>query len=324
LTDGCVQSIVYFNMSLENAILQTLAYSDIFDYPLTADELHRFLVLFASEHDIEQCAAKIKDVSLKDRYYFLAGRDEIVELRKRREAVSRKILKRAMFYGRILGALPFVRMVALTGSLAMLNLSKNPDMDFMLVTKHRRVWTARAFAIVFGKIARLFGDTICPNLIISEHELEWPLHDLYSARELCQMIPIAGIDYYMRLFAVNSWVESFLPNAHQKTSEVFPTRRCAKTSEVWRTAELPLQGTLGDKLESWEMTRKIKKFSAQPGFGPETVFTADVCQGNFNHHRKWTQDVYQERLSALGIKIEERGLESAVFQQNADSSPQSM
>jgi len=291
-------------MTLEDAILQTLAYSDIFDYPLTADELCRFLVVPSCAHDVEQCAAAMENIAFRDGYYYLAGRDEIVKLRKNRAAVSQRVYARAVAYGRILGTLPFVRMVALTGSLAMLNLSRNPDMDFMLVTKHGRVWTARAFAILLGKIARLFGDTICPNLIISERALEWPLHDLYSARELCQMIPITGNDIYLRLFSANSWVESFLPNAIPKTSEFLIN------SEVWRMAEFPLQGTLGDKLESWEMTRKIKKFSAQPGFGAETVFTADVCQGNFDHHRKWTDEIYQERLTTLGIKKVEQEFQS--------------
>ncbi len=286
-------------MSLKNAILKTLVYSDIFDYPLKADELYRFLVASSSMYDIEQCTTMMEDISFKDGYYYLTGRDEIIELRKSREAASCKVFKRAIFYGRILGALPFVRMVALTGSLAMLNLSRNPDMDYMLVAKHGRVWTARAFAIVLGKITRLFGDTICPNLIVSERALEWPLHDLYSARELCQMIPIAGADFYLRLFAANPWVESFLPNAHPKTSEFF----APKNSEVRKMNELLLQGILGDKIESWEMTRKIARFSKQAGFGAETVFTADVCQGNFNHHRKWTYDIYQERLSALGIPL---------------------
>ena len=314
LTDRCVQCIVSFHMPLQNAIIETLAYSDIFDYPLKVDELRRFLVISASLHEVEQSAAEMKDISFRDGYYYLAGRDEIVELRKHREAASQKTFKRAMFYGRILGALPFVRMVALTGSLAMLNLSKNPDMDFMLVAKHGRVWTARAFAILLGKIARLFGDTICPNLIISERTLDWPLPDLYSAHELCQMIPIAGLDFYLRLFDANQWIKSFLPNANPKTSEVFAT------SKVWRAVEFPLQGSLGAKLESWEMSRKIKKFSAQPGFGEETVFTADICQGNFNHHRQWTQDAYQQRL----IKIAERGLGYALFQQSADANPRSM
>ena len=286
-------------MSLENAILKTLAYSDIFDYPLNADELHRYLGVPSSRHDIEEYAALMKSISFKDGYYYLTGRNGLVELRKNREVASRKAFRRAMIYGRILGVLPFVRMAALTGSLAMLNLSKNPDMDFMLVAKHGRVWTARAFAIVLGKIARLFGDTICPNLIVSERVLEWPLHDLYSARELCQMIPITGLDIYHRLFAANLWVETFLPNAHPKTSEV----SLRKNSEVWKASELPLCGRFGDKLESWEMTRKIARFSKQEGFGAETVFTADVCQGNFHHHRKWTHDVYQERLSSLGFPL---------------------
>jgi hypothetical protein len=245
---------------------------------------------------MEQCLARMGTVSSKDGKYFLAGREEIVELRKCRESASRKAFNRAMVYGRILGALPFVRMVALTGSLAMLNLSRNPDMDFMLVAKQGRLWIARAFAIALGKFTRLFGDTICPNLIVSENALEWTSHDLYSARELCQMIPIVGADIYFDLFAANSWVWSFLPNTHPKTLEV------SKTSKVWNASEFLLQGSLGNKLESWEMSRKIKKFSAQPGFGAETVFTADVCQGNFDHHRKWTYDLYQERLSALGIK----------------------
>ena len=300
-------------MLFENAILQTLVYSDIFDYPLTIDELHRFLVVPSSLDDVEQCMVMIKGISLKDGYYYLEGRSEIVELRQRRAAASRKVFKRAMFYGRILGALPFVRMVALTGSLAMLNLSKNPDMDFMLVAKHGRVWTARAFAILLGKIASLFGDTICPNLIVSERALEWPLHDLYSARELCQMIPVTGYDFYLRLFDVNSWTKSLLPNANPRTFEFFAHRVLRRTSKMLKWGEIFLRGTLGDKLESWEMNRKIRKFSVQAGFGAETIFTADVCQGNFHHHRKWTHDVYHERLA----NITESGLQSA-FSNNAD------
>ena len=286
-------------MNIKNAIVETLAYSDIFDYPLTAEELHRFLVAPAERHEVERCAASTPNVFFEAGYYFLAGRSEIVDIRKRRKSASRKAYRRAMFYGRILGRLPFVRMVALTGSLAMLNLSKNPDMDFMIVAAHGHVWTARAFAILFGKITHLFGDTICPNLIISERTLEWPLHDLYSARELFQMIPITGSDIYIRLFAVNPWTKSLLPNAVPETFNA---------SNSLNMGEFFLRGTLGSKFENWEMTRKIARFSKQAGFGAETVFTADVCQGNFDHHRKWTDDIYRERLSALDIEKMERGL----------------
>ena len=282
---------------LERAIIETLAYSDIFDQPLTLDELHCYLVAPASRDEINECVINMKEIACKEGYYFLADHPEIVDIRKQREENSRKVFERAMFYGRILGRLPFIRMAALTGSLAVLNLSKNIDMDFMLVAKPGRVWIARAFAIVLGKIARLFGDTICPNIIVSESALAWHLHDLYSARELTQMIPITGLEMYHRLRGANLWVEAFLPNAYPGTSKII------KTPEVWRLGELPLCGRFGDKIESWEMNRKIARFSKQAGFGAETVFTPDVCQGNFHQHRIWTHREYQERLSLLGFPL---------------------
>ncbi len=67
-----------------------------------------------------------------------------------------------------------------------------------------------------------------------------------------------------------------------------------------------LRGNLGDRFERWEMTRKIRRFSKLPGFGEETVFNAEVCQGNFHHHRKWTQEVFEERLSVIARRVEVR------------------
>jgi hypothetical protein len=281
--------------SLERAVLEALTYSDIFDYPLRFDELHRYLPVRAEAGDLSAALASLNGrTGTRDDFHFLAGRAEIVEIRKRREARSRKLLPHAIRYGKILGALPFVRMVALTGSLAALNSSKNADFDYMLVAARGRVWTARAFALLFNRFARLFGHTVCPNLIVSESALAWQQHDLYSARELCQMIPITGMDVYREVIEVNDWARQILPNAWQ-ISEV------SETSEVfaWKLLELLFRNRLGDKFESWEMTRKIVRFSQQPGFGEETIFTAEVCQGNFHHHRKWTKEIFEERLHVI-------------------------
>ncbi|MBI5934885.1 MAG: hypothetical protein HY867_14365 [Chloroflexi bacterium] len=288
---------------LDVAILEALAYSDIFDYPLSLDELHRYLPVPASRADLAPALANLRGrVAERDGYYFLSNRDEIVDIRQARAAASAKPFARAMQIGRILGRLPFVRMVGLTGSLATLNLSKNPDLDFMLVASRERVWTARALSLLVGRWARLLGNTLCPNLIISETALEWPLRDLYSARELCQMIPVAGMDVYHRLRVANSWTSEFLPNAIEPPVIVLPEvalLEVSQTSEVWG-ARL-LRGKLGDRLELWEMNRKVARLSSQPGFGEETVFNAEVCQGNFHHHRKWTREAYEERLADLGI-----------------------
>lgn len=285
-----------FTGDLERAILETLAYSDIFEYPLRLKELHRYLPMRA---DIEQVSSALTAlhgrVGMQNDYYFLTGREEIVEIRKQREARSQDLLPRAFNYGRVLGSLPFVRMVALTGSLAVLNISKNADFDYMLVTAPGRLWTARAFALLINRIARLFGYELCPNLIVSETALEWPLYDLYSARELCQMIPITGMDIYQKLIEANEWAKDFLPNAFLESGSLLPMPQ-KRASALQKICELALRSKLADKFESWEMNRKIAKFSKQAGFGEETIFTAEVCQGNFHHHRKWTRDVFEEKI----------------------------
>lgn len=284
-------------MTLDNAILKTLAYSDIFDYPLTLEELHRFLVFPAGKEEIISCLQRMDLICMKEGYYFLAERAGLVEIRKYRETVSSQGYERAHQYGRILGRLPFIRMVTLTGSLAMRNCDQTGDYDYMLVTSRGRVWTARIFALLLNKFARLFGETLCPNLIVSEEMLEWKEHNLYSAHEIAQMNLISGEAVFGRLRVANRWVQEYLPNwnVDRKINE------SDKPFFLQKIFENLLSGKLGDKLETWEMNRKIRKFSLQDGFGIETNFNTDICQGNFDHHNMWTMQRYHERLAKLNL-----------------------
>ena len=52
------------------------------------------------------------------------------------------------------------------------------------------------------------------------------------------------------------------------------------------------------------MNRKIARFSKQTGFGEETVFNAEICQGNFDHHRKWTREMFEEKLNVIARRAE--------------------
>lgn len=286
---------------LERAILETLAYSDIFEYPLTLNELHRYLSLSISFEELESRIPYNQSLPNRDGYYHLPGRDEVVGIRKGRESDSRRAFHRAVRYGKILARLPFVRMAAMTGSLAVLNLSKSADMDFMLVTAPNRLWLARAFAVTFGRLMRLAGDRICVNLLVSENALEWPRHDLYSARELGQMVPIAGMDVYLRLRAANPWAESILPNA---ASAPEPTPQTVKATGtiLQRIMELPFRGRFGEWLDRVLMNIQLRKISRKYGTGAETNFTVDVCQGNFHDHRKWADEYFRARLVSLGLE----------------------
>ncbi len=201
-------------VSIENAVLETLAYSDIFDYPLRIEEIHRYLPVRATLPELQAAIDRQPEVigCLED-FYFLRDRQGLVSMRMRRESLSQRAMRRALQIGRILGRLPFIRMVALTGSLALLNSEASADLDYMLVAAQGRVWMARGFALLIGRLTRLSGYTLCPNLIISEGSLAWRQRDVYTAREICQMIPIAGVSTYEGLRRVNDWTDAYLPNA---------------------------------------------------------------------------------------------------------------
>ena len=70
---------------MEKAILKTLAYADIFDYPMTLREIHKWLInKKANLRQVEKVLSKLSKkgkVKSKKEYYFLARREEIVKRR---------------------------------------------------------------------------------------------------------------------------------------------------------------------------------------------------------------------------------------------------
>lgn len=291
--------------NLPHSILCTLAYSDVFDYPLTASEVHRYLAgKYATLDAVKQALDKMVQsrwIARVSEYFTLSDREFIIEIRKRRAEVASRQWIKAAHYGRMLASFPFVRMVAVTGSLAVLNNSNGADMDFMLITQPGRLWTARALAVTFGRLMRPFGHTICVNLLISAEALLWPQHDLYSAHEICQMIPIAGMDVYRRLRATNAWTESILPNSVLSAPDLVQVPSRDETTRIQHLLEFPLRGKHEARLEQWAMKFQMRRLAHRPGPRDETNFTAEVCQGNFDQHRKWTLEAYHHRLKNLGI-----------------------
>jgi hypothetical protein len=73
---------------IERAILQTVAYSDVFDYPLTDQEIQRYLAGMAAPLEVVQEALRSKHLGLEERqgYFTLPGRSGTVEIRQRRAA----------------------------------------------------------------------------------------------------------------------------------------------------------------------------------------------------------------------------------------------
>ena len=293
---------------LERAILETVAYADVFDYPLTAQEIHRYLHLVpAPRGAVEAMLAPPSLIGgwLQESagFYMLPGRTELAAIRRQREALAERAWPRAVSYGLRMSGLPFVRMVALTGSLAMHNGDGRADFDYLLVAEPGRVWTCRAWTLLLARLAAAQGCQLCPNFILSADNLEMSQRNLYTAHELAQMVPLAGEEIYWRLRHANRWSEAYLPNAGgppDGSPAHNPVLRSIRRRPLLSAiSEAALRLPAGDRLEGWEMKRKIRKLSPQSGPGAEICFSADRCQGHFQGHGQGTLAAFRNRLDRL-------------------------
>ncbi len=288
---------------LIRALLETLAYADVFDYPLTAAQAHRYLIgLPATRRQVAAgLAAGVAAgrIGRRGSFFFLPGREHSIDQRARRASAAERLWPAALHYGRWLARLPFVRMVALTGALAMHNAEADADLDYFLVSEPRRLWMCRAMAILAVRLAAQRGIELCPNYLITTRALSLSQQDLYTAHELTQMVPIAGSDIYTQMRSVNRWVDDFLPNAVGPPGGAAgaPIRR----GIIRRSLEWGLHTRLIDPLERWEMGRKVRRFreqavaAAEHFAAPEAVFSADCCKGHLSHHAAATLDAFDRR-----------------------------
>jgi len=282
-----------------DAVLATLAYADVFDYPLTAQEVHRDLVAVrATLEQVAAALASVPELRCTDGYYALPGREGIVATRRRRAAAAAALWPRARRWARALAALPFVRMVAVTGALAVENVDAGADIDYLVVVAAGRVWVCRALVTALARLASLRGAALCPNYLLSVDALAIPLRSLYTAHELLQMVPVAGQATCATMLEANRWIAGFLPNAYPARA---PEEEPGPVGgALARLAEATLRGRLGNALEvrlqRLQTARLRRKIAAGQLGGREASFGADGYKGHFDAHgeritRAWTARV---------------------------------
>jgi len=280
--------------------VQTLVYADVFNFPLTAAELQRYLIgRKATPETIHAALQKNLTsgavVQFGD-YYTLAGRAANLTARAEKEQVATQLWPQARSYGRLISMLPFVRMVAVTGSLAMDNTGTHGDIDYIIVTTNARLWLCRLFVLAIVRLAAWHGVRLCPNYFITERALVFTERNLYVAHEFAQMIPLFGLEVHQRMQTLNAWVYAYLPNAEGLPPRARQFIQTDSAPKVKTMLEALLITRLFDRLERWEMNRKICKLSRQSPGNPEALFTSDVCKGHFDRHRRRTETNLAERL----------------------------
>lgn len=277
------------NENLQNAVLKTLCYSDIFDFPLTYSEICRFFIY--RRQVSPQTIKKTLSILVADKkivnsggYYFLPGKKEIVDRRHICKTVSFPKLQIALKTAGYLKLINSVQGIAITGALAMRNTDLNDDIDLMLITSGNRLWLTRIITVLLisllGKrrkpsasasLTNGHKNQICLNLFLDLNHLQVPQNkqNLYTAHEVTQAKFIYSKNSTAQLFLFNnSWINEFLPNFHipnpQQTglySESNSTHPCHISLFIFL-----------EKLAYWLQLKYMKKRVSQEIISPNQAF----------------------------------------------------
>lgn len=180
------------------AVLRTTTYASIFNYYLSFEELYRYLI----------SPEPVSKTKLKP--YFIAKPQPINHFNQLKWPIAQRAVK-------LLSFIPWIKMAATTGALAMNNCQKDDDIDLMIITAANRLWLTRLLSAIllfpFLRRGRRINNRLCLNLWLDEAALNLKQRNLYVAHEICQLKPLYNRDQtYQKFLAANLWYKQFLPN----------------------------------------------------------------------------------------------------------------
>lgn len=193
-----------------------LLYHDLFDYPLAQEELYFWSVGTEGRGGFS--------VEKTGPFYHLKGRSEIVLTRISRSRASREKWEKVVAAGKILSFIPSIKMVAVSGSLAMGASWEEDDIDLFIITSRKTLWVSRLLSFLILNLLKVplrragdsqKNDKLCLNFWLTEGKLSLGgPQNIYTAHEIFQIRPLLdkeNIAY--RFLEANSWARNFFPNA---------------------------------------------------------------------------------------------------------------
>jgi predicted nucleotidyltransferase len=293
--------------ALGKSIIKTLAYYDIFHYPLTAKEIYHYLQTNGvSLNEILNEIEKLCNESFiykKDDFFTLKSDERSVERRIAGNKLAEKKIKSAYRMTKFISKFPYVRAILLSGSISKGYMEEDSDVDYFIVTIPNRLWVTRFLLMLFKKVFLLNSKKIfCINYFVDTDTLEIEEKNIFTATELATLIPTYGPELYNQLYSKNIWIKDFYPN--------FPKRETVKISEPKKSItknlfEKLLNNSLGDKLDDFAMNlfEKFNKKKYRDYDSKDFQIAFKTSKKESKHHPRFFQkqvlEAFNEKLQRL-------------------------
>ena len=216
------------DIEIKKSILSTMAFFDIFDYPLTSWEIWKFLYRNKAEfidvlHELGAMESE-RIINSEKGFYFFPHRSDIVRIRHARYIFAEKKYKKACFAAKIIAVLPCVNAIFVCNSLGYSNSRNDSDIDFFIISRRNRLWVTRFFAVFVTHLSGMrrhgnkVNNRICLSFYASSDALSMENillsgEDIYFYYWLSTLYPLYGyFDNTEKVFTSNTWQNAILPN----------------------------------------------------------------------------------------------------------------
>ncbi len=241
---------------LGKSIIKTLAYYDIFDYPLNVTEIYQNLgtnsvSLSDIQNEIEYlCKAGL--IFNKNDFYLLRNNPNFISRRLIGNRLAEKKLNSAYRMTKFISKFPYVRAILLSGSISKGYMEADSDVDYFIITHPNRLWVTRLLLMLFKKVF-LFNSrkVFCINYFVDTETLEIEEKNIFTATELATLIPTYGKELYDELNSRNAWIREFYPNFPKRDTERLANKN---VSLIKKSLEILLGNSFGDKLDDFAMS----------------------------------------------------------------------
>ncbi len=212
---------------LKKEILLTLAYFDIFSYPLSSFQILKFLKIKSTYSDILDVLEDLKKenkISEYSSFWFLQGKDNLSSERFKKFNYFKRKIKKAKKFSYLISVLPFVRAIFVSNIIGDHNLKNSSDIDFLIITSSKRIWLARFFCTIIAKFLGLRPnkktkkDKICLSFYISEDALNLE-NQILNEKDFYFIYWLSGLDLIFSknnidkfFYQENQWIKKYLPN----------------------------------------------------------------------------------------------------------------
>jgi hypothetical protein len=237
------------------SILKVLAYFDLFDYPVSKEELFSFLERPADMKSFTETLSGLRDAGqlfLISGFYTLQNNASLIDRRIAGNLRAQNLLQTGKRISGLLYRVPYVRGIGISGSLSKNFAAEDADIDYFIITSPNRLWVARTMMHCIKKLAFLRGRQhwYCMNYYVDQDTLEIEEKNIFTAVELITVLPLQGMDALRELYHRNAWTATFYPNFSRKNVQKDDADRKDRLKTV---LEFLLNGRAGNWLDNYLM-----------------------------------------------------------------------